>query len=65
MKHVDTHPSTEHQRLLRQIQESSLDEPGKSLFMDDIFSLARMRLICFDPQGELQLTDKGRAALNN
>jgi hypothetical protein len=62
MKHQLSRPTSEHRNLLSQV-ESLGGSSRRPLYLDDITTLARMRLVCFDGEGALKLTDKGRAAL--
>jgi len=65
MKHTDPRPTSEQRKLLSQVEPSGSSAPLRPLFLDEITALGRLRLVRFDSQGSLKLTDRGRAALQS
>lgn len=63
MRQAESGPTQKHRQLLKQIAHPPDDQDSRELYLDEITALARMRLVRFDPEGQLRLTDKGLAAL--
>ena len=66
MRPSDTAITPQRLNLLKQIRDAQADGPAKSapLYLDDLNAFARLKLVRFDEQGNLSLTEGAQRYLN-
>jgi hypothetical protein len=63
MRPSDTAITPERLNLLRQIRDANAGSKSEPLYMDDLTVFARLRLVHFDRDGKLSLTESGTRIL--
>jgi hypothetical protein len=65
MRPCDTAITPERLSLLRQIRDAAIGASSKTpaVYLDDLSAFARLKMVKFDGEGKLVLTDSGTRAL--